>query len=470
MTSRTWRTHRRAAWDGYVGATRNVVDAAGDAQVVLISTDWVFDGTQAGATEDEPPNPINVYGFLKAASELVVTERAKHGAVARISGVQGAASGPRAQDHGFGYFVASLVQALRAGEPFTVWEAEDINMRATPTLASDVGDLIWRMLERERTGIHHCCGGESVTRSELARATVTAFDLDGELLRFGPPPPPSGPVPYDTSIDGTRDRHRARGRAAGRRRPAHASAGAAPVMKLTAGDLEATFAPEAGMVCHSLRHRGEELLGQRGGLEAYAKTGKTMGIPLLHPWANRLGAWSYDALGVHVDLHGKPLRVDAGTGLPMHGTIPRPWRVLEPGVAELDGASDAFPFAHTVRLQASLEGDTLRITTTIEAHDGPVPVSFGFHPFLLIPGVPRAEWHVELPVTRRIGLTDQQLPSGETEPVEPYIGPLGDRAYDDGYDERDDRPFVVAAAAAASRCASRRASPSPRSSPRPPTT
>lgn len=214
-------------------------------------------------------------------------------------------------------------------------------------------------------------------------------------------------------------------------------------MKLAAGDLEATFAPEVGMVCHSLRHRGEELLGQRGGLDAYAKTGKTMGIPLLHPWANRLGAWSYDALGVHVDLQGKPLRVDAGTGLPMHGTIPRPWRVLEPGVAELDGASDAFPFAHTVRLQAALD-DAVRITITIEAHEGPVPVSFGFHPFLLIPGVPRAQWHVELPVTRRLKLTGQQLPSGETEPAEPYDGPLGDRAYDDGYDERTDAPFVVA--------------------------
>ena len=125
-------------------------------------------------------------------------------------------------------------------------------------------------------------------------------------------------------------------------------------MKLRSGDLEATFAPDVGMVCHSLRHRGEELLGQRDGLEAYARIGKTMGIPFLHPWANRLGAWSYDALGRHVDLRGKPLRVDDGTGLPMHGTIPRPWRVVAPGVAELDGASDAFPFAHTARLEASL--------------------------------------------------------------------------------------------------------------------
>jgi galactose mutarotase-like enzyme len=209
-------------------------------------------------------------------------------------------------------------------------------------------------------------------------------------------------------------------------------------VRLAGSELEATFAPEAGMVCHSLRHRGEELLGQRDGLEAYARTGKTMGIPFLHPWANRLGAWSYTALGRSVDLHGTPVRADAGTGLPMHGTLPRPWRVLRAGVAELDGASDAFPFEHTVRLEVEV-GDVLRITTTIEAHDGPVPVSFGFHPFLLIPGVPRGRWHVELPVTRR-----RDFPSGDTEPVEPYSGPLGERAYDDGYDERARGPFVVA--------------------------
>jgi dTDP-4-dehydrorhamnose reductase len=82
---------RRRAWNEYVGATRNVVAAANaaDAHVVLISTDWVFDGTQAPAAETEPPNPINTYGFLKACSELIVTENAGRGTIARIAGVQG---------------------------------------------------------------------------------------------------------------------------------------------------------------------------------------------------------------------------------------------------------------------------------------------------------------------------------------------------------------------------------------------
>jgi dTDP-4-dehydrorhamnose reductase len=199
---------RRAAWDAYVGATRNVADAANaaGAHVVLVSTDWVFDGTQGPAPEDAPPNPVNQYGFLKAASELVVAERAERGTIARVAGVQGVhrerPSAPRSQDLGFGYLVASLVEALRRGEQFTVWESDAINMLATPTLATDAGELIWRALEREAYGVLHCCGGEHADRVTLARRAAVAFGLDPALVLTGPPPqPPAGAVPYDTRLD-----------------------------------------------------------------------------------------------------------------------------------------------------------------------------------------------------------------------------------------------------------------------------
>ena len=188
----------RDGWAGYVGATRNVVEAAGDAHVVLVSTDWVFDG--GPASEDMPPNPINLYGVLKAASELVV---GRGGAVARLAAVQGMSDAPRSQDAGFGYFVAALVRALRAGETFTVWEGEGINMLATPTLASDAAELIARVVAGGHTGILHCCGGESVDRRTLAERTVAAFGLDRDLLAFGPPPAPPFPIPYDTRLDAT---------------------------------------------------------------------------------------------------------------------------------------------------------------------------------------------------------------------------------------------------------------------------
>jgi aldose 1-epimerase len=185
------------------------------------------------------------------------------------------------------------------------------------------------------------------------------------------------------------------------------------------------------MACCSLRYRGEELLARRDG------------IPLLHPWANRLGAWSYEALGKRVELDGALVRADERTGLPNHGTRPRPWRVVGDGVAELDGASDAFPFAHTMRIEVSAGEDVLRIATTLTAHDEPVPVAFGYHPYLVLPRAARRDWHVELPVRRRLVLSNQLLPTGETEPVEPYAGALGELAFDDGYEELGDAPFAL---------------------------
>jgi dTDP-4-dehydrorhamnose reductase len=199
------RSDRRRAWAGYVEATRNVV--ATGVHVVLVSTDWVFDGTQGPAAEDEPPNPINAYGFLKAASELVVAQAG--GTVARIAAVQGAhrarPATPRAQDAGFGYLVASVVDALRGGRAFTVWDDPRINRLATPVLATDAGELIWRALRRGVTGTLHCVGAEHVDRVTLARRAVERFVLDAELLRVGPPgAPPTEPIPVDTRLDAAR--------------------------------------------------------------------------------------------------------------------------------------------------------------------------------------------------------------------------------------------------------------------------
>jgi dTDP-4-dehydrorhamnose reductase len=85
-----------------------------------------------------------------------------------------------------------------------VWESPAINMLATPTLATDAGELIWLAVDREVTGVLHCCGGEHADRVTLARRAAAAFDLDPALVRTGPPPePPRAPVPFDTRLDAT---------------------------------------------------------------------------------------------------------------------------------------------------------------------------------------------------------------------------------------------------------------------------
>src|SRR5581483_2832566 len=126
---------RAQPWRAYVQATHNLTDAANEcgAKIILVSTDWVFDGTQTGADESTPPNPINYYGVLKVACERVVAERGANWSVARVAGVNGVHWLPREDEHpqnpGYGHFAAAVVASLRRGQPFTVWLGENVNRR-----------------------------------------------------------------------------------------------------------------------------------------------------------------------------------------------------------------------------------------------------------------------------------------------------------------------------------------------------
>src|SRR5271154_1209766 len=105
------------------------------------------------------------------------------------------------------------------------------------------------------------------------------------------------------------------------------------------------------MIGSSLRHEGEELLEQRGGLEAYAAKGSTFGIPLLHPWANRLSAWDFELGGQQITLDpDSPItHRDGATGTAIHGLLAASpdWVLLDADkhtlTAELDfGAVPAY--------------------------------------------------------------------------------------------------------------------------------
>ena len=212
---------------------------------------------------------------------------------------------------------------------------------------------------------------------------------------------------------------------------------------LAAGELEATFLPGLGLLGTSLRHRGEELLALPGGVAGYRDRNVT-GLPILAPWANRLPSWRYRAAGVEVDLDGLDLATDPA-GLPIHGTLTahRGWRLerlaAETGRAVLEAAFDyawpellaAFPFPHRLTVAAAVQGASLEVTTTLEATgDRPVPVAFGWHPYLRLPGAPRSAWRLLLPDRTHLEL-DGGLPTGKAagEPAE--ADPVGDRTFDD---------------------------------------
>src|ERR1700759_4377605 len=103
-----------------------------------------------------------------------------------------------------------------------------------------------------------------------------------------------------------------------------APGGLTETVTIAAASTMAEFVPAANMVCASLRVDGAELLAPTHGLQAYAEHGKTMGIPLLTPWATRRRGPGYEAGGRTVTLPPAAGRYAlAPNGLPIHGALPR---------------------------------------------------------------------------------------------------------------------------------------------------
>ena len=149
---------------------------------------------------------------------------------------------------------------------------------------------------------------------------------------------------------------------------------------------------------------------------------------------------SYELAGRHVELDPAPIaHRDGATGTAIHGLLAASpyWTVIDADrgmlIAELDFGGRArvyrrVPVSAPPAYIASITGTTLRSRLRVTATgDVAVPISFGFHPYLTLPGSDRRSWQVELPVARQALVDDRMIPTGETESIAPGAldGPLG---------------------------------------------
>src|SRR6476620_3499323 len=134
-------------------------------------------------------------------------------------------------------------------------------------------------------------------------------------------------------------------------------------------------------------------------------------------------------------------------GLPIHGLLAAypGWRAQQVSAqkltAELDfGAHEelreSFPFPHLIELTVELSDRTLAVSTTVTpTTDKAVPLVYGYHPYLQLPDMPRAEWHVEMPAMRHLMVDDTGIPTGGTAESPAVAETLGDKLFDDGFDQ-----------------------------------
>jgi aldose 1-epimerase len=107
-----------------------------------------------------------------------------------------------------------------------------------------------------------------------------------------------------------------------------------------------------------------------------------------------------------------------------------------------------FPYPCRLTMTATAAPDGLTIETALAAtSDTPVPVSFGFHPYLGLPDVPRQNWRVSLPAMRHLTLDARKIPTGASEPFPGLDALLGERDFDDGFALLEDSATLSVAAA-----------------------
>ncbi len=137
------KNHRRA-WNVNVLGAMNVATMAHVANVhmVHISTDYVFSGREAPYMEGDPPDPINYYGFTKAAGEAAVRGACKQALILRAP--------------------------FRYDGPWLYKKAFTDQFTSGRWLAEVAPDIVDAAIDQELQGVMHI-GGERRSIYELAK-------------------------------------------------------------------------------------------------------------------------------------------------------------------------------------------------------------------------------------------------------------------------------------------------------------
>jgi len=145
------------------------------AQLITISTDYVFDGEKDGFyTQRDQPNPQSIYAVSKLEGERRAQLAWARTAVVRSGYIFGV---------GGKNFLSSLVARARRGE--RVQAISDAF--GTPTYAPHLAQQLHRLAQRDLPGTYHLVNaGEGASFEQFARLAVEAAGLDLDLVEGVP--------------------------------------------------------------------------------------------------------------------------------------------------------------------------------------------------------------------------------------------------------------------------------------------
>ncbi len=166
--------NKELAWKVNVTGTKNIVNLSKqyNAFLIYISTDYVFNGEKGMYKEDDTPDPINYYGLTKLKGEEEVMRLNNH-SIIRSSVIYG--STPAAGKINFALWIIENLEKNKEIKIVTdQWNS--------PTLNTNLADMIIEILERRLTGIYHLAGATRISRYDFAKLIAKTFNLNENLI------------------------------------------------------------------------------------------------------------------------------------------------------------------------------------------------------------------------------------------------------------------------------------------------
>jgi len=170
----------RRAFEVNALGVRNVAIACSevDATLLHISTDYVFDGRKRTPyTENDLPNPLNVYGITKLAGEHFIKAILKKYFIVRTAGLYGVHP---CRSKG-GNFVDKVITISKKQEEIKVVEDEVL----TPTYTRDLAIKIKELIETDKYGTYHITNSGKCSWYEFTQAIFSFLKINTKLIRIG---------------------------------------------------------------------------------------------------------------------------------------------------------------------------------------------------------------------------------------------------------------------------------------------